>query len=322
MRRVAMALTVGLMLGGVFLAEAVGPAPFDIINLTTGLRIGGAATSGRYLRGDGTNFIQSSIAAAGTGTCTNQFPRTLNDNAAPTCATVALTTDTSGNYAAGDAEAGAALTGDTATAFFSAGQLEAARGGTGDDTSASTGVPRIAAGNWTYDAGVSHLAASSSADLIAVLSDETGSGLAVFGTSPVIDTADINTPDIDDGTIDGAAIGGATPDTGAFTTASASTSLTVGSGAAITKHLSATATLNFPSTAGETCDELTITVSGAADGDTVVIGVPSASANSANSMFYGRASAGTAHILHCCTASAVGSCDPGSGTFRADVWQH
>jgi hypothetical protein len=44
---------------------------------------------------------------------------------------VALTTDTTGNYAAGDAEAGNALTGDSATAFFTAGALEVARGGTG-----------------------------------------------------------------------------------------------------------------------------------------------------------------------------------------------
>lgn len=40
---------------------------------------------------------------------------------------VALTTDTTGNYAAGDAEAGAALTGDSATGFFGAGALEDAR---------------------------------------------------------------------------------------------------------------------------------------------------------------------------------------------------
>jgi len=37
---------------------------------------------------------------------------------------VALTTDTTGNYAAGDAEAGAALTGDSATGFFSVGTFE------------------------------------------------------------------------------------------------------------------------------------------------------------------------------------------------------
>lgn len=44
---------------------------------------------------------------------------------------VALTTDTTGNYAAGDAEAGAALTGDSATGFFSTGMIEVARGGNG-----------------------------------------------------------------------------------------------------------------------------------------------------------------------------------------------
>jgi hypothetical protein len=69
-----------------------------------------------------------------------------------------------------------ATLGDSATSFFAAGQIEAVRGGTGDDTSGTTGVPRISAGNWTYDAGISHLAASSSADLAGVLSDETGSG--------------------------------------------------------------------------------------------------------------------------------------------------
>jgi hypothetical protein len=47
-----------------------------------------AATTGRYLRGDGTNFVTSSVAAAGAGSCANQFVRAVNDNAAPTCATV------------------------------------------------------------------------------------------------------------------------------------------------------------------------------------------------------------------------------------------
>lgn len=61
------------------------------------------------------------------------------------------------------------------------GIVGAASGGTGDDTSATTGVPRISAGNWLYDAGVSHLAASTSADLRGVLSDEVGTGAAMFG---------------------------------------------------------------------------------------------------------------------------------------------
>lgn len=61
------------------------------------------------------------------------------------------------------------------------GILTAAKGGTGDDTSGTTGVSRIAAGNWTYDAGISHLASSTSADLRGVLSDEVGTGGAMFG---------------------------------------------------------------------------------------------------------------------------------------------
>ena len=67
------------------------------------------ATSGRYLRGDGTNFVSSSVAAAGAGGCTNQFVRAGNDNAAPTCATVAkadaaatfVHTDQSNTYSTG-----------------------------------------------------------------------------------------------------------------------------------------------------------------------------------------------------------------------------
>src|SRR3990172_6437999 len=59
----------------------------------------------------------------------NTFATTIAASGALTCATPALGTDTSGNYAAGDAEAGAALTGDSATAFFSAGTIEHERGG-------------------------------------------------------------------------------------------------------------------------------------------------------------------------------------------------
>lgn len=45
--------------------------------------------------------------------------------------------------------------GDSATAFFSAGTLEATRGGTGDDTSGTSGVPYITSGNWLYATFVS-----------------------------------------------------------------------------------------------------------------------------------------------------------------------
>ena len=57
-----------------------------IVDAATGFEIAGAATSGRYLKGDGTNFVQSSGAASGTGACAaNQWASTLNADSAPTC---------------------------------------------------------------------------------------------------------------------------------------------------------------------------------------------------------------------------------------------
>jgi hypothetical protein len=48
-----------------------------------------AWSAGRYPRANGSGgFAQSSVAAAGAGSCTNQFVRANNDNSAPTCASV------------------------------------------------------------------------------------------------------------------------------------------------------------------------------------------------------------------------------------------
>ncbi|MGI9298592.1 MAG: hypothetical protein ACR2QC_11955 [Gammaproteobacteria bacterium] len=71
-------------------------------------------TSGAHLQ------ITEAGAISGAGGGTIQANTVVTDS-------VALTTDTTGNYAAGDAEAGAALTGDSATAFFIMGALEDAR---------------------------------------------------------------------------------------------------------------------------------------------------------------------------------------------------
>jgi hypothetical protein len=58
------------------------------------------ATSGRYLKGDGTNFVTSVGSASGVGTCTNQFARVLNSDAPPACASVSLGTDVTGTLLA------------------------------------------------------------------------------------------------------------------------------------------------------------------------------------------------------------------------------
>lgn len=69
-----------------------------IHNATTGFQVAGAATSGRYLKGNGTNFVQSTGSASGTGSptdcaSTNKFVTTftLNSDAAPTSNCTAVT---------------------------------------------------------------------------------------------------------------------------------------------------------------------------------------------------------------------------------------
>jgi hypothetical protein len=97
-------------------------------------------------------------------------------------------------------------------------------------------------------------------------------------------------------------------------------STTLGSGTPITKHLSATATLDFASITAPACAaDLTITVTGAAVGDTVNLGAPNASV-AAGVQFFGWVSASNTVSVRACAFS--GTPDPASGTFRADVWKH
>ncbi len=89
----------------------------------------------------------------------------------------------------------------------------------------------------------------------------------------------------------------------------------------LAKTLTATTTLNFPSTAAATCSDLTITVSGAADGNPVSIGVPGASVL-ANGSYSAWVSASNTVTVRFCNHQAVGSLDPASGTFRATVLKY
>jgi hypothetical protein len=101
-----------------------------------------------------------------------------------------------------------------------------------------------------------------------------------------------------------------------FRTAYVKTSLVLGGGTAMTKILSATATLDFPLSALTGCDDLTMTVTGATDGDLVTVAPPAASVG-AESSFTGYVSAAnTVTVKHCSHALTY---DPASGSFRAMV---
>lgn len=108
------------------------------VALTTGQIESGTLITARYISASShwrvvSGLVEDDVPEAGdfgalalTGDVTSVgLATTITANS------VALTTDTTGSYAAGDAEAGNALTGDSATAFFAAGAIEVARGGTG-----------------------------------------------------------------------------------------------------------------------------------------------------------------------------------------------
>ena len=94
--------------------------------------------------------------------------------------------------------------------------------------------------------------------------------------------------------------------------------VTVGSGTAITRVLSATATLDFPSIASNDTHTLTITVTGAVAGDSVFLGVPAAL--DAGLIFCASVTATNTVTVRMHNSSG-GSTDPASGTFRATVMQ-
>jgi len=105
-----------------------------------------------------------------------------------------------------------------------------------------------------------------------------------------------------------------------FTTADGG--LVAGGGTLITKHISGTASLDYSSWTGGSCQDKTITLNGAADGDTVTVGVPAALASVAGLQFSGFVSAANTVTVRGCKITSGASADPPAATVRADVWQH
>ena len=85
----------------------------------------------------------------------------------------------------------------------------------------------------------------------------------------------------------------------------------------VNQGFSGSATLDFPSTNAQLSADLTITVTGAADGDVVSIGVPNASVN-ANTNFTAWVSAANTVTVRFNNYSS-GTVDPASGTFKVFV---
>jgi len=86
----------------------------------------------------------------------------------------------------------------------------------------------------------------------------------------------------------------------------------------IDKVLKGSATLDFPSTAAGTSSDLTITVTGAADGDVVSLGVPNGS-TLANGVFSAWVSAADTVKVRFTNTNLVTALDPASGTFKVNV---
>jgi len=93
------------------------------------------------------------------------------------------------------------------------------------------------------------------------------------------------------------------------------------SGTAILKVLSATATLDFGSTAAGAVSDLTITVTGAALNDVVILGAPNGSVPAAGTFFAWVSATNTVKVRFANNA-LVTSYDPASGTYRVTVIQH
>jgi len=89
----------------------------------------------------------------------------------------------------------------------------------------------------------------------------------------------------------------------------------------LAKTLTATATLDFPSTGASSSNDLTITVTGAADGDSVIVTPPNGS-TFANSIYTAWVSAANTVTVRFSNLDLVTSRDPSSGTFRAVVFKY
>jgi len=131
-----------------------------------------------------------------------------------------------------------------------------------------------------------------------------GAGTSTAGTAPLKFTSGTNLTTAEDGAIEY---------NGTDYFASVSTNRYT-----IDKTLRASSSLNFPSTAGNSNSDLTITITGAADGDIVMLGVPN-SAVFANSCYTAWVSAANTVTVRFNNYDPITARDPGAATFKVSV---
>lgn len=99
-------------------------------------------------------------------------------------------------------------------------------------------------------------------------------------------------------------------------------SLRLGGGTAVLGHLSVASMVDFASIPANTCLARSVRVVGAADGDTVALGIPSILGAVDGLTWFGWVSGADTVSIRGCNATLTASADPPAATIRVDVWKH
>ena len=211
-----------------------------------------------------------------------------------------------------------------------------ANGGTGVTTSGTTSQIAVGGGTgspivWTTATGTGAPVRATSPSLV---TPNIGAAMATTINTITLDTSgpatialDGNSFYLHDGQLDFYASGGAAvtintsfevANFGIKLNAQDQTEVTLPITGTLAARITATATLNFPLTAAGAKSDLTITLTGAAVGEAVVLGVPNGSVP-ANGAFFAWVSASNTITVRYANNSLLTSYDPASGSFTATI---
>ena len=98
--------------------------------------------------------------------------------------------------------------------------------------------------------------------------------------------------------------------------------VTIGGGTPIKQHLSTTVSLAFSGFAAHSCNTLTVAVNGAAEGDSVALGMPNALGSLDGVTWFGWVSGAGVVSIRGCNATSHRLAAPAAANIRVDVWQH